>query len=239
MKLLTNLTSKFKPILSSEKSLTVTVLCRCSNVLSKSQVTDENILCESDNDLKIPKPELELDYLCNPGNRNEIKCNIDNRKGVGDIDKLLELHNKIKSLNTDNPQYEAIHKEFLAEAIKIPNKSHPELREYEEKPKVTKVVGECPKYDFKPKVFDFLTKRLRLVRNENLSNFCGHRSYFFMGQLADLESALIKWSLNKLITCGFKVISVPNILNRNIIEACGMATRGDRSQVSMIFDYDL
>lgn len=234
MKLLTSITSKFKPILNSEKSLPVQVLYRCSNVQSKSQVTEEgNIHCESGNDLKIPQPELDLDYLCNTDNRNEIKFNIDNRKGVGDIDKLLELHNQIKSLNTDSPQYEQIHKEFVAEAVKIPNRSHPDIREYGEKPKVIKVLGEYPKYDFKPRQFDFLTKRLHLARHDNLPNFTGHRSYFFMGQLADLESALIKLSLNRLITHGFKIISVPNILNRNVIEACGMVTRGERSQVSM------
>lgn len=227
MKLLTSITSKFKHILNSEKSLTAQVLYRCSYVQSKSQVTEE----EKKHDLKIPKPELDLDYLCNTDNKNEIKFNIDNRKGVGDIDKLLELHYKIKSLNADSPQYENIHEEFLAEANKIPNKSHPDVRKYGEKPKLIKVLGHCPTYDFKPKLFDFLTKRLHLVRNDNISNFTGHRSYFFMGQLADLESALIKWSLNKLIDRGFKVISVPNILNRNIIEACGMATRGVRSQV--------
>lgn len=232
MRLFTGITSKFKPILNNEKSLTVQTLYRCSSVESRSQVTEEETIhCGHGNDLKIPPPELELEYLCNTDNRNEIKYNIENRKGTGNIDKLLELYNKIKSLNTSCPEYEAVHKEILTEAVKIPNKSHPDIIVYGEKPKVVKVLGECPKYDYKPRLFDFLTKRFHLVRNDNITNFTGHRSYFFMGQLADLESALIKWSLKKLITRGFKIISVPNILNRNIIEACGMATRGERSQV--------
>lgn len=232
MRLFISITSKFKPILNSEKSVTVQTLYRCSSVQSRSQVTEEEtVFCGHSNDLKIPQPELELEYLCNTANRDEIKYNIDNRKGIGDIDKLLELHNKVKSLNASNPEYETVHNEFLTEAVKIPNKSHLDVVAYGEKPKVVKVIGERPKYDYKPRLFDFLTKRFDLLRTDNITNFTGHRSYFFMGQLADLESALIKWSLKKLITRGFKVISVPNILNRNIIEACGMATRGERSQV--------
>ena len=194
MRLLASITSKFKLILNSEKP--VKLFYRCSSVHSRSQMTEEeNTNSENVKDLKIPHPELELVYLCNADNRNEIKFNIDNRKGVGDIDKLLELHNKMTSLSLYSSEYESVQKELLTEAFKIPNKSHPDVREYGEKPKVIKVIGESPKYDFKPRLFEFLTKRLHLLRNDNITNFTGHRSYFLMGQLADLESALIKLSL--------------------------------------------
>ena len=36
-----------------------------------------------------PAPQLNWDYLCNPDNRDFIRDNIANRKGVGDIDRVV------------------------------------------------------------------------------------------------------------------------------------------------------
>ena len=36
-----------------------------------------------------PAPQLNWDYLCNPDNRDFIRENIVNRKGVGDIDRVV------------------------------------------------------------------------------------------------------------------------------------------------------
>ena len=36
-----------------------------------------------------PAPQLNWDYLCNPDNRDVIRNNIVNRKGVGDIDRVV------------------------------------------------------------------------------------------------------------------------------------------------------
>ncbi|CAB0005730.1 unnamed protein product [Nesidiocoris tenuis] len=50
-------------------------------------------------------------------------------------------------------------------------------------------------------------------------------------KLADLEAALVNYSVSVLKSKGFQLISVPDILPREIIEDCGMDTRGPRSQV--------
>ncbi len=37
------------------------------------------------------QPDYDWDYICDPANTEDIKQNITNRKGVGDIDKLVRF----------------------------------------------------------------------------------------------------------------------------------------------------
>ena len=40
-----------------------------------------------------PVPQLNWDYLCNPNNRDIIRNNVANRKGVGDVDRVVRWVN--------------------------------------------------------------------------------------------------------------------------------------------------
>uniref|UniRef100_A0A1B6CCF4 serine--tRNA ligase n=1 Tax=Clastoptera arizonana TaxID=38151 RepID=A0A1B6CCF4_9HEMI len=192
-----------------------------------------------------PRVNLNIEYLCNPKNTEEIIFNIQNRKGIGDIYKVLDHFVLLEGLksNSKSPDYLKAYHKFLEEAIKIPNQSHPDLLQHGEMPHLVKQAGLKKDFNFKPKTFKDIAKSLSIVQNENTVNFTGQRSYYFMGQLAELESALVDWSLKKLLSLGFHLISVPDILNRNIIESCGMDTQSDRNQVYTLcenyYDKDL
>lgn len=170
-------------------------------------------------------PELELNesYLCDPSNKSEIQSNIDRRKGVGDINKVHQLYSEPKT--EDNRRL------LIKELLKIPNHTHPDVVAYNETPKLVKLIGDKKQFDYDPKQFHSLAKSMNLLKNDT-SSFTGHRSYFFIGQLAQLEMALIKYSMQKLIKKGFQVLSVPDVLPRSVIESCGLETRGSRSHVS-------
>lgn len=183
-------------------------------------------------DWSLPKPTLNDSYLCDPSNKNEIMLNIKCRKGVGDIERVLQLHKECSSVSS-----EETHKALLLkEMLKIPNRTHPDVIKYGETPHVLQVFGDKMSFTFKPKPFHDIAKSLNLLRND-LSNFTGHKSYFFMGQLAELESALVRLFLIKLYHKGFEIISVPDIVPRSVIESCGMETRGKRSQVGFYCMY--
>lgn len=169
-----------------------------------------------------PIPVLDEAYLCDPSNKHEIINNIKRRKGIGDINKVLQLHSE-NSIQT---------KEMLIkEMLMIPNKTHPDIISYGEDPRVVKVMGTKRNFNFKPAEFYSLSKTLNLFRSD-LSNFTGHRSYFFNSLLAEFEATLVKYSLKRLRAKGFEIISVPDIVQRSVIESCGMETQGSRSQVS-------
>lgn len=180
----------------------------------------------------LPKQsQLDEDYLCNPLHTESIQQNIASRKGVGDIKLVTQLKTKLDQSNKNSNSYEDIRKKFYEELFRIPNKTHPDVFKHGEEPKLVKLVNEKKKFTFKHKDFHEITKRLNLVRTEHLGNVCGSKGYYIMGEMAELEQALVNYFVSKLLRNGFELISVPDILPKDIIESCGMNTNGERDQV--------
>lgn len=181
----------------------------------------QNVAAASKVDVeKLPPPEYDVDYLCNESNKDSIAENIKRRKGIGDIEKVHQLLRNSGS------------KDLLdAELCKIPNRTDPEISDYGTEARLLKTCGSKPTFNYKPKEFSELAKNLRLIRTENLGNFSGSRSYILIGDLAELEEALIYYSINTLLKKKFQLISVPDILPTAVIERCGMTIDGERTQV--------
>ncbi|KAF6207671.1 hypothetical protein GE061_016118 [Apolygus lucorum] len=171
---------------------------------------------------------LNWKYLSDPQNTSDIKENISRRKGVGNIDEVLHLKSKYDCANAD--EKDVIRKRLLREALRIPNVSHSSLNQNEGSPVEVKKSGTRKKYDFRPASFEILSKRWSLTRTDS-SVYTGPRSYYLLDQLADLEAALVDYAVDLLQSRGFRLVSVPDVLPREIIEDCGMDTRGVRSQV--------
>lgn len=180
---------------------------------------------------EMPDPELDFDYLCNDKYKSEIEENIKQRKGIGSIGRVHELHNKLKNGGLSEENKVTLVNELKEELKLIPNKTCPLVTAYGDNPKVVKVIGNKRKFDFQPREFSEITKMLHLIRTDNLSNLSGHKSYYLMGDLAEMEQALVWFTMKKLLERKFHFISVPDILPAHIIESCGMSTKGDRTQV--------
>lgn len=180
----------------------------------------------------IPKyAELDIDYLCDENNTESIANNIGKRKGVGNIEAVHKLKLKLDEIQPDEKRHEALKKQFYEEMFKIPNKTHPEVFTYGDEPKLVKYVNSKKDFGFSPRDFHEITKRLNLVRTDQLGNVCGSRSYYLLGEMAELEQALVNYFLEKLVQKNFQLMTVPDILPRDIIERCGMSTKGERNQV--------
>ena len=176
------------------------------------------------------KPVIDIDYLSNPSNEAEIKANIANRKGVGCIDSfktLLTQYNTALSPLEKSELWERL----IQEGLKIPNRSDPKILSYGETPHVVKTCCKKPSWSFLPKQFHEITKPSGTLRTENLGLVTGHRSYYFLQQLALLEQALIRYTVDILVSKGFVLYSVPDLLSSKVIEGCGMDTKGERTQV--------
>lgn len=177
-------------------------------------------------------PDIDVDYYCNEKNSAEIKQNIARRKGVGDLQKVLEMYNVYKQTSVTDSNYDSMKKIFFKELSSLPNKTHPFVRDYEEEPRLVHELN--AKRDFgshTPLEFSEITRRLNLMRTDKLGQTCGHKSYYFLGELAELEEALIKYSVSALLNKGFELVSVPDILPSSILESCGMTVNRDRTQV--------
>ena len=58
------------------------------------------------------------------------------------------------------------------------------------------------------------------------------RGQYLKHELAELEAALARFALSRLLGAGFQLVSVPDMLGSSALEACGVAVRGDRTMVS-------
>ncbi|XP_001607907.2 serine--tRNA ligase, mitochondrial [Nasonia vitripennis] len=178
-------------------------------------------------EIHLPKPEYNVEFLCNPLNRDLIAKNILKRKNSGNIDKVLELHQSLHS-----------QEEFIKELSKIPNLTDPNVLEYaDNEPCILRVQGDQPKYSFEPHEFSQLAAKLRLLRTDRLGPVTGSRSYILLGDLAELEQALITYTLKELLKHNFKLVSVPDILPSQVIERCGLISDGERKLVYVVEPY--
>ncbi|EFX86781.1 hypothetical protein DAPPUDRAFT_44560 [Daphnia pulex] len=175
------------------------------------------------------EPVPDFDYLSDPKNYQTIESNIKFRKGTGSIELFMELLSKFNSSQSADQM--ELKKTLLAEALKIPNNSHPRLHAYGDAPHVVETPGEKPNWSFKPLEFHSIAKDLDLLRTENLGNLTGPRSYYLIKELAQLEQALIHFTVDALEKKGFILYSVPDLLHSRLIESCGMDTKSERTQV--------
>ncbi|XP_028173552.1 serine--tRNA ligase, mitochondrial [Ostrinia furnacalis] len=177
-------------------------------------------------------PDIDTDYYCDTKNASEIKHNIHIRKGIGDIDRVLNTYKVLKSTPVCDVNYNSIKTNLLRELSYLPNKTHPTVREYEHEPFLLHEINKRKEFgEYKPLEFSEITRRLNLMRTDKLGHTCGHKSYYFLSQLAELEEALIKYTVSYLIKNNFQLVSVPDILPSNILESCGMAINSDRTQI--------
>ncbi|KAF4531431.1 hypothetical protein B566_EDAN004199 [Ephemera danica] len=165
---------------------------------------------------------LDFSYLCNPANTAEIEENIVKRDSNGNIKLVQDLY-KIYESSRNEKDWE----ELMSEGLKIPNKTLVHRDENE----VLQVVGDPPQEGRRYLEFSEVCRRHGWCRTDHLGNVAGHRAYYLLGELAELEQALIRLAVTTLRVRGFQLVSVPDILPASDIESCGMPTRGERTQV--------
>ncbi|KAH8276215.1 hypothetical protein KR026_004907 [Drosophila bipectinata] len=157
---------------------------------------------------------------------DELERNVKLRHHKNNIPLIRTLANEAADGSPD------ILTKLQLELEQLPNKTHPRVLDYGEEPR------ELAQYEHRElpadttiKEFSEIARALNLFRMDHLGNYTGHKSYYLMGQLASLEQAIIQYALQAVTSHGFKLISVPDILPREVIESCGMRTEGERTQV--------
>ena len=141
---------------------------------------------ENKHKFQLSKPVFDEKYLLDKNNIAKIDENIKLRKGVGDIHLVHEINNKLKDSSiTDEARHE-LEVKLQEELKKIPNQTHPDVRKYEDEPKVVKYYNEEPSFKSAPLEFSEICKKLNILRTEHLGNFAGHKSYYLMADLAEM-----------------------------------------------------
>ena len=211
-----------------------------------TSVTTASRLCSSASSYPCPpvslsRPQLDWDLLSDPNNLEKIRENIKLRKSSACIDKVMELYKEIY-LNTDihdmksDIARDAINDNLLAAGLAVPNMSADRVMQMGDNPTL---VYEKPftNPEFKVRKFEDIARILSGARLSNMTLLSGERTYYLTGIMAELEQALIQWTVDQLVQVGFSLVSVPDLLHPSIISRCGMAVEGDRTQVYQLDPY--
>ncbi|XP_033624747.1 serine--tRNA ligase, mitochondrial-like [Asterias rubens] len=193
------------------------------------------------------RPHLDMQDVCN--NTDQIAENIRHRKGDADVYQVVELWKKFKHLEKElsdlgssgeeddrcsvlRGQVKEAESEFFQSACKLPNRTHPDAPfNMDDEPKLVALMGRKPTFNFPVKSHIELGENLNIIRIKNLGHITGHRSYFLKGAAAMLEHALIRFTVDRLLSRGFRALSVPDLVQPLVFEGCGMRTKGLHTQV--------
>jgi len=175
---------------------------------------------------EVPSPDLNWNFITDPANFDKISKNISLRKSSASLQEVTNLHKNFasKDKNTD------VYKSLLTAGLKLPNMCADRVLEMGEE---NCVVFQKPFHnpDYKLRKFEDIARILSGARVSNLGLLTGERTYYLTGVIAELEQALIHWTVDQLTKSGFSLISVPDLLHPDIIRACGMNVDGERTQV--------
>ncbi|BFZ07157.1 hypothetical protein BsWGS_10196 [Bradybaena similaris] len=187
---------------------------------------------EWDSPFKLPEPELDWTFLLDRNNTELIANNIQSRKGLGNIQKVISLSEQLDKEQNEMDR-ERLRQELITEALAIPNMSHPNtIIGDETAARVIEVIGAKKEFDFTPRnVSEIAGKGLKMLRDERLTFSTGPKTYYLEDKLARLEKALVSFTLDRLLKKGFELVSVPDLLYSGVIDSCGFKTSSDRTQV--------
>ena len=175
--------------------------------------------------VSFPPPQFDYDFLVNPENIEKMRKNISLRKSDADLDEVLRLHTQFSASGD-----EEVGQKLLEATRKLPNMCAEKVLQMGDN---NRTLYESPVEPptFKLRKFEEIARILSGGRLTNLGNLTGERTYYLTGPLAELEQALVQWTVARLVAAGFSLLSVPDLLHPEVIAACGMTVGGERTQV--------
>lgn len=157
--------------------------------------------------------------------RNKVSKEISDakKKKNSDAEKLMKQAKKISEKLKDNENKEKELKEELDDLLsRLPNIQAVGVPiGGEEKNKEILKNGEISKFDFKIKSHDEILGDLSLLDTERAAKVSGSGFYFFKGDLARLERALINFMIDFHVEGGFTEINPPQLVNAKTMFGTG------------------
>ncbi len=176
----------------------------------------------------------DLPTLLNPKNRSKIVQNLVSRLIVPsetEAENMLSDLQDLKASTVQNPSTRDI---LVNKACEFPNMSHPAVVDYTEPLTIFDNTSKWAAVEKLNKVrsFEEVGQILHGLRTTNTGQTTSEKSYYLIGPLAELEQALIRYTLDILLErFGFSLISVPDLVHPDIMKACGIDVEGKITQV--------
>ena len=177
----------------------------------------------------------DLPYLLSPANRTKIIENVTKRLSVSTPEATQMLDNlvSLKREGVHQPSEENRAK-LINQAEKFPNMTHPNVADLQDPVPIYFSEDWKPRSELKQvRPFEDIARALGYpVRTQNTGQISTEKSYFLYNKIAELEQALIRYTVDHLVKRhGYRLMSVPDLLHPDVIRRCGMTVDGNISQV--------
>ncbi len=172
-------------------------------------------------------------------------ANADRMKGKLAPEERTPLIEEGKRLKESIAQLEAQHEELdrklTAEALKIPNMSHPSapIAEGEAGNLPLRTWGKPAAHAFKARDHVQIGQSLDLIDFETGAKVAGQKFYYLKNQAVILELALVRYALDALAREGFTLMSTPDAAREEIVAGHGFNPRGAESNIYTLEGTDL
>jgi len=149
--------------------------------------------------------------------RNVVSQEISKKKDKNKIQRMREIKEKIMDLESKRTELEVITKNML---MQIPNMLHESVPygKDDEDNKLVRSWGKPPRFSFKPKNHMEILQELGLIDAERAAKVAGHGFFYYKGELALLDYALIKFTIDFMMKRGYTLIEPPFMLQRKPYE---------------------
>jgi seryl-tRNA synthetase len=179
-------------------------------------------------------------------NLDAVRENVKNRmKGKLSPQERAPLIEEGKRLKEGIAQLESRHEEtemkLTAEALKIPNMSHPEapIAEGEAGNRQLRTWGKAPVFSFAPRDHVQIGQALDLIDFETGARVAGQKFYYLKNQAVMLELALVRYAIDALVREGFTPMITPDVAREEIVAGHGFNPRGPESNIYPLEGTDL
>lgn len=138
-------------------------------------------------------------------------------------------------------QEKKIDLELQARAENLPNMTHPEVPEGEDESAFREIrrEGEIPSFSFPVRDHVNLLENLDLIDFERGRKVSGSKFYFLKNEAVLLETALIRFALDRLREEGFTLLTPPDLARESICRGTGFKPKGEESNIYTVEDSDL
>lgn len=136
------------------------------------------------------------------------------------INKGREIGDKIKAMT---PEITEMENEFKSLMLKVPGLPSPEtpVGSSDEDNVIIKTVGEKPKFDFEPQDHVDILEKNNWADFKRIGDIAGSRNYVLKNEVLLLEQAILNFTMEKLISKGFDMMSTPSLVREKPLLGTG------------------
>lgn len=134
--------------------------------------------------------------------------------------KVRAFKDELKTLEDEYAQDKVVYDSLIACVPSVPVDGIPVGKDENDNIEVRKV-GELPKFDFEPKDHFKILQDQDMIETKNAVKFAGSRAYVLKNDIALLEMALLRYTVDKLVAKGFSPCNVPVMVKSSAMFGTG------------------